>query len=99
MLLVMSLRFFALARLCAATVYSICFFIFFFNETSTTEIYTLSLHDALPISDREPARRRRAASFVEGVGRDSRSVGLGDHCGVACRRPTSPERRPALGPA
>src|SRR5436309_11523320 len=23
---------------------------FFFNETSTTEIYTLSLHDALPIS-------------------------------------------------
>src|SRR3712207_8158133 len=25
-------------------------FIFFFNETATTEIYTLSLHDALPIS-------------------------------------------------
>src|SRR5690348_17971474 len=25
-------------------------FIFFFNDTSTTEIYTLSLHDALPIS-------------------------------------------------
>src|SRR3712207_9286219 len=24
--------------------------IFFFNDTSTTEIYTLSLHDALPIS-------------------------------------------------
>ncbi len=23
---------------------------FFFNETATTEIYTLSLHDALPIS-------------------------------------------------
>src|SRR5688572_32753793 len=28
---------------------SICFFCFFFNDTSTTEIYTLSLHDALPI--------------------------------------------------
>src|SRR5258706_3974350 len=28
---------------------SICFF-FFFNDTATTEIYTLSLHDALPIS-------------------------------------------------
>src|SRR2546422_4918145 len=27
---------------------SICFF-FFFNDTATTEIYTLSLHDALPI--------------------------------------------------
>src|SRR3712207_7057191 len=28
-----------------------CFF-FFFNDTATTEIYTLSLHDALPISRR-----------------------------------------------
>src|SRR6266496_4025490 len=29
-----------------------CFFVFFFffNDTATTEIYTLSLHDALPIS-------------------------------------------------
>src|SRR5258708_11674615 len=31
------------------------FFFFFFNDTATTEIYTLSLHDALPIS-RQPAR-------------------------------------------
>src|SRR2546430_13169826 len=30
---------------------------FFFNDTATTEIYTLSLHDALPISSRRsPAR-------------------------------------------
>src|SRR6202021_4206852 len=28
----------------------LCFF--FFNDTATTEIYTLSLHDALPISER-----------------------------------------------
>src|SRR2546430_9949229 len=28
----------------------ICSFFFFFNDTATTEIYTLSLHDALPIS-------------------------------------------------
>src|SRR2546430_6296243 len=28
-------------------------FFFFFNDTATTEIYTLSLHDALPISLRE----------------------------------------------
>src|SRR5258708_24387952 len=27
-----------------------CFRLFFFNDTATTEIYTLSLHDALPIS-------------------------------------------------
>src|SRR2546430_4270624 len=29
---------------------SIAAFVFFFNDTATTEIYTLSLHDALPIS-------------------------------------------------
>src|SRR5438132_13158577 len=28
---------------------SVCFTVFFFNDTATTEIYTLSLHDALPI--------------------------------------------------
>ena len=27
----------------------VCFVVFFFNDTATTEIYTLSLHDALPI--------------------------------------------------
>src|SRR2546426_6183333 len=32
------------------------FLFFFFNDTATTEIYTLSLHDALPIS-RVSARR------------------------------------------
>src|SRR2546430_8476661 len=30
------------------------FFFFFFNDTATTEIYTLSLHDALPISSWAP---------------------------------------------
>ena len=28
---------------------TVVFFFFFFNDTATTEIYTLSLHDALPI--------------------------------------------------
>src|ERR1043166_10335432 len=28
---------------------SCCYLFFFFNDTATTEIYTLSLHDALPI--------------------------------------------------
>src|SRR5215813_14901039 len=31
-------------------------FFFFFNDTATTEIYTLSLHDALPISHRTRSR-------------------------------------------
>src|SRR5438132_13547984 len=37
--------------------------LFFFNDTTTTEIYTLSLHDALPIyvfGPHHAARRRRA---------------------------------------
>src|SRR3712207_7202900 len=46
---------------------------FFFNDTATTEIYTLSLHDALPISQqrhpgRHAARQRhlvRAAAVLE----------------------------------
>src|SRR3712207_7234819 len=35
-------------------------FFFFFNDTATTEIYTLSLHDALPISWRSPGLTRRS---------------------------------------
>src|SRR2546422_4578469 len=42
---------------------------FFFNDTATTEIYTLSLHDALPIS--KP--RRDAARRDRGDARASRS--------------------------
>src|SRR5256885_12065403 len=35
-------------------------FFFFFNDTATTEIYTLSLHDALPISVRVDGYKRGA---------------------------------------
>src|SRR2546430_5555675 len=37
---------------------------FFFNDTATTEIYTLSLHDALPISLKFLSPRTRAAKAV-----------------------------------
>src|SRR5215208_8274787 len=37
------------ALLCLAVTFRLSFFFFFFNDTATTEIYTLSLHDALPI--------------------------------------------------
>src|SRR3712207_8873409 len=36
---------------------------FFFNDTATTEIYTLSLHDALPISPRSNRKRSHQANF------------------------------------
>src|SRR5256885_15257591 len=58
------------------------YFFFFFNDTATTEIYTLSLHDALPIyrpARRRPVVRRRRAALdghrrpVPRVRPDSRS--------------------------
>src|SRR5256885_8735304 len=36
-------------------------FFFFFNDTATTEIYTLSLHDALPISTSKAGYNRKCA--------------------------------------
>src|SRR5476649_1303654 len=53
---------------------------FFFNDTATTEIYTLSLHDALPIS--RPAGRRdcprpdRCRGTPGSAGRDRKSTRL-----------------------
>src|SRR5690554_7161065 len=37
------------------------FFFFFFNDTATTEIYTLSLHDALPILERRTSEEINSA--------------------------------------
>src|SRR3712207_8518998 len=37
---------------------------FFFNDTATTEIYTLSLHDALPISSTCAGKRPRIESYL-----------------------------------
>src|SRR3712207_8795225 len=44
-----------------------CTFIFFFNDTATTEIYTLSLHDALPICYRAHQGKRRYHGCVPEV--------------------------------
>src|SRR5438876_4742174 len=44
-------------------------FFFFFNDTATTEIYTLSLHDALPISV--------CRSLAAGLGASGEKSGLG----------------------
>src|SRR3712207_7528101 len=56
-------------RLLPLRSYSIIFF--FFNDTATTEIYTLSLHDALPIL-RPGASGHRAGSDSRGADRLSR---------------------------
>src|SRR5256885_701110 len=44
------------------------FFFFFFNDTATTEIYTLSLHDALPISPSGKWNRDRDSFPTRGCG-------------------------------
>src|SRR5438105_7582121 len=54
---------------CVADFCVLSVFLFFFNDTATTEIYTLSLHDALPIW-------RRAAVAVRARGRRARRVRL-----------------------
>src|SRR5256885_14091217 len=54
-------------------------YIFFFNDTATTEIYTLSLHDALPIwlARRRPGSESRSAMTgpASPAGRASRAGG------------------------
>src|SRR3712207_7923334 len=72
--------------------------IFFFNDTATTEIYTLSLHDALPIwrlgrdraSDRPPAVGRGAHDRL-GPGPERLGV-----LGAAAGRPRSEEHTSEL---
>src|SRR5438876_4527739 len=55
------------------------FVVFFFNDTATAEIYTLSLHDALPIyvlppgAGRSPGRARRPCRPPPGQGPSSRA--------------------------
>src|SRR5437588_8818746 len=44
--------------------FSFFFFFFFFNDTATTEIYTLSLHDALPICRADVPENERTDFFL-----------------------------------
>src|SRR5256885_15967657 len=75
----------------------IFFYFFFFNDTATTEIYTLSLHDALPISDhadrllhrqRHHAERRVVHVAVPLVGprrSEEHTSELQSPCNLVCR--------------
>src|SRR5258707_4438113 len=45
-------------------------FFFFFNDTATTEIYTLSLHDALPILARAGAAQSQERAMMQADGVD-----------------------------
>src|SRR3712207_9023314 len=50
-------------------------FLFFFNDTATTEIYTLSLHDALPICRRRVGRLRVLRGQLRQLQQDVRRAG------------------------
>src|SRR5215217_8924975 len=56
---------------------SLIYFFFFFNDTATTEIYTLSLHDALPALELRVELRDRLGG----------AAGLGHWVQLAGRRP------------
>src|SRR5258705_10731907 len=55
------------------------FSFFFFNDTATTEIYTLSLHDALPIYAHGDGRRLAGTGAVYGVDSGFRGFGADQH--------------------
>src|SRR2546430_11050977 len=59
--------------LSATRALSLSLFLFFFNDTATTEIYTLSLHDALPISSKAVATQSRRAPRAD-VAKATRSA-------------------------
>src|SRR2546426_3675493 len=68
-------------------------FFFFFNDTATTEIYTLSLHDALPISTRpERPLRTRSTTRRSSIGSarcrwrsEEHTSELQSPCNLVCR--------------
>src|SRR2546426_2328938 len=77
---------------------TLLFFFFFFNDTATTEIYTLSLHDALPIYRRrgELARQGHRGRLARAAARGARPPGddprseehtseLQSPCNLVCR--------------
>src|SRR3712207_7114659 len=64
-------------------------FFFFFNDTATTEIYTLSLHDALPICASPGRELRRDLRALRRHPHSRRLVAALDACPVRSEEHTS----------
>src|SRR5256885_10944935 len=81
-------------------------FFFFFNDTATTEIYTLSLHDALPTSTCSPrARSRRSRASWPGTTTRASSTRSEEHtselqspCNLVCRLLLEKKKQYSLSP-
>src|SRR5690242_21764030 len=66
------------------------FLFFFFNDTATTEIYTLSLHDALPISSARGVNWNSGAAaainfFMRSKRSEEHTSELQSHVNLVCR--------------
>src|SRR2546427_1932787 len=73
-------------------------FFFFFNDTATTEIYTLSLHDALPISFANSPTQSRYGPFASWANRPAAAIRSRPfHPAPSCRRSASETRSLARG--
>src|SRR5215467_16066717 len=74
-------------------VFLFVFFFFFFNDTATTEIYTLSLHDALPIfppvrtgvTVRPPRPAQPQVASMSGGRSEEHTSELQSPCNLVCR--------------
>src|SRR5258708_20823006 len=75
---------------------SVCLFFFFFNDTATTEIYTLSLHDALPITICISSSVRAGPGPPRAFGRSAPVIGA---IGLTARPTPTPPIPPPLPPA
>src|SRR4051812_50069794 len=72
---------------------SLCYFsFFFFNDTATTEIYTLSLHDALPVSRSgwrrsscSQANEQASSMHASGARSEEHTSELQSHVNLVCR--------------
>src|SRR5256885_9336655 len=80
-------------------------FCFFFNDTATTEIYTLSLHDALPISTGRERQgdvvcsATRRASATSRTRSEEHTSELQSPCNLVCRLLLEKKRTRFLSPS
>src|SRR5256885_10559785 len=67
----------------------LCYIFFFFNDTATTEIYTLSLHDALPIllsfGPERGSCEKRFPLPIEWLRSEEHTSELQSPCNLVCR--------------
>src|SRR5256886_4104750 len=77
---------------------------FFFNDTATTEIYTLSLHDALPIyhradADDDAQHREERAQLVRADRSEEHTSELQSQSNLVCRLLLEKNNEPEVQPS